>query len=112
MSQYDTVLCDKLLALLSDYFEGVTRPACRDIEKHIGNCAPCRAFVESLRQVIAKPRSHRPEKPSARVVAHLRQAILVTPPAKRPARALQPTIEKREQRSFPPILASQPVEKI
>ncbi len=87
MKLQKSVLCDKLVALLSEYFEGVTRPACRDLQRHIAKCAPCRGFVESLRQVIVAPERNRPKKPSPRVVAHMRKAVLM--PARKAKRSLR-----------------------
>jgi anti-sigma factor RsiW len=49
--------CRELVARLSEYLDGELDPeACAGVEMHMGDCAPCRAFLESLRRTIALTR--------------------------------------------------------
>lgn len=46
--------CEELLAGLNEYVDGETRPAfCQAIQKHLGDCNPCRIVIDNIRQTIA-----------------------------------------------------------
>jgi anti-sigma factor RsiW len=54
--------CRELFALLSEYLDIELPPeACEQIRKHIEDCEPCVAFVESLQKSIAICRQYQPD---------------------------------------------------
>ena len=45
--------CSSIISLLSDYLDGRLPAAVRtDLERHIGGCTDCAAFVESFRSTV------------------------------------------------------------
>ena len=71
---HDRAECLALLERLSPYLDGDLDPAgCREVEAHMENCAPCVAFLESLRRTVAllekDPRPTLPEDVKAAIVA-------------------------------------------
>jgi predicted anti-sigma-YlaC factor YlaD len=53
--------CKKIFALLSEYLDLELAPdACRAIEEHLKDCAPCIEFAESLRKTIELCRQYSP----------------------------------------------------
>ncbi len=53
--------CRSLFAALSDYMDGVVDDAvCSEMDRHINDCAPCQAFLASLKQAVAQCRSYQP----------------------------------------------------
>ena len=45
--------CDDLLKLLSDYVDGEVDPAiCKELEKHLSDCDPCRVVVDNITQTV------------------------------------------------------------
>lgn len=62
------VKCRGLFAALSDYLDGIVEDAvCEQMQKHIADCAPCQAFVASLKAVVAQCRRYSPECPPDRL---------------------------------------------
>ena len=54
--------CRDLFAALSDYLDGIVDDAvCNQMQKHIDDCAPCQAFLASLKHVITACRAYTPE---------------------------------------------------
>ena len=54
--------CRRLFAALSDYMDGIVDDAvCEEMDRHIGDCAPCQAFLSSLQQAVAQCRSYAPQ---------------------------------------------------
>lgn len=54
--------CRGMFASLSDYLDGIVDDAsCEQMRKHISDCPPCQAFVESLRQTVDACRAYTPE---------------------------------------------------
>ncbi|MCU0248308.1 MAG: zf-HC2 domain-containing protein [Bryobacter sp.] len=46
--------CKTIFSLLSQYIDGELPPdACREIEAHMHDCAPCVEFLESLRKSVS-----------------------------------------------------------
>ncbi len=46
--------CQELLKALSEYVEGGVDPAiCKELEKHLGDCNPCRVVVDTLKKTIS-----------------------------------------------------------
>lgn len=68
--------CQHLLADLSDYIDGEAAAAvCAEIERHLADCADCRAVVDTLRKTIylyrTLPQPTLPETTRARLIAAL-----------------------------------------
>ena len=54
--------CRGMFASLSDYLDGIVDDAtCEQMRKHISDCPPCQAFVESLRRTVEACRAFTPE---------------------------------------------------
>ncbi len=63
--EHGTARCRELMERLSEYLDGELDPeACRGMDEHMEDCAPCRAFLESLRRTVALiERQPRPRLP-------------------------------------------------
>lgn len=60
--------CRDLFAALSDYLDGIVDDAvCIQMQRHINDCAPCQAFLASLKRVITQCRAYKPECSPQRV---------------------------------------------
>ncbi len=69
--------CRELFAALSDYLEEkLDDSMCDKIEKHMGDCRPCQAFLATLEQTIAQCRQAPNACPDRRQAEKLRQALL------------------------------------
>ncbi len=81
--------CRELFAALSDYLdEKLDDSMCDKIEKHMGDCRPCQAFLATLEQTIAQCRQSPRACPDRRQAEKLRQALLAQfqKPARRKGR--------------------------
>jgi RNA polymerase sigma-70 factor (ECF subfamily) len=59
--------CRTLFAALSDYMDGLVDDAvCEQMDRHIGDCRPCQAFLRSLKNVVQQCRSYAPGGQSKR----------------------------------------------
>lgn len=59
--------CRHLFAQLSDYMDGVIDDAmCDEMDRHIGDCEPCQAFLFSLKDAVRRCRAYRPAMDSER----------------------------------------------
>jgi len=69
--------CRMMFALLSDYLD-LELPAdtCRELEMHVGGCAPCAEFTESLRKTIELCRAYRPQQIPQPLALDLRRQLL------------------------------------
>jgi anti-sigma factor RsiW len=46
--------CRELFGRLSEYLDGELDPTlCDETDRHLGDCAPCQEFLESLRRTVA-----------------------------------------------------------
>lgn len=53
--------CRKLFAALSDYMDGLVDDAvCEQMGKHLDDCKPCQAFLDSLEETVKQCRSYQP----------------------------------------------------
>jgi RNA polymerase sigma-70 factor (ECF subfamily) len=69
--------CQQLFAELSDYLDGALDDRlCKELEKHMGGCQPCQAFLNSLEQTVEQCRQHRLAGLSRQAAARTRKAIL------------------------------------
>lgn len=49
----ESASCRELFARLSEYIDGeLDASLCSGVETHMGDCAPCRDFLESLRRTV------------------------------------------------------------
>ena len=53
--------CREMFASLSDYIDGLADdPLSREMEKHLGDCKPCVAFLDSLKSAVDQCRTYEP----------------------------------------------------
>jgi RNA polymerase sigma-70 factor (ECF subfamily) len=70
--------CKHLFAALSDYLDQEIDPAlCSQLERHLGDCSPCQAYLSSLEETVRRCRDHCPPAMKQRLSADLR-ALLKT----------------------------------
>ncbi len=68
--------CKQMFAQLSDYLDGALDPTmCDKLERHIGGCAPCEAFLGSLRTSIEQARRYQAQPPDATTAAAMRASL-------------------------------------
>jgi anti-sigma factor RsiW len=69
--------CADLLAVINEYVDGQADPAlCRELQKHLATCNPCRVVVDNLRQTITLYREHKPCRLPAGFHKRLHKALL------------------------------------
>lgn len=69
--------CKAMFAELSDYLdEQLDDSLCEELEKHLGSCEPCQAFLASLEATVTQCREAPQEHPDATKAARLRQKLL------------------------------------
>ena len=70
--------CRALFAELSDYLdEQLDESLCDELERHMGGCGPCQAFVASLQASIEYCRRSGGECPPARTASQLRKELML-----------------------------------
>ena len=75
--------CKRLFSLLSDYLDQELDPSlCENMETHLGDCSPCKAYLASLEETVRRCRRHCTEEVKAKVRAQVR-ALLQTAGAAR-----------------------------
>lgn len=68
--------CREMFAALSDYMDGLVDDAhTREMEKHLNDCKPCVAFLDSLKSAVQQCRTYEPTCDTARF-EELRQDLL------------------------------------
>jgi RNA polymerase sigma-70 factor (ECF subfamily) len=68
--------CKQIFANLSDYLDGALDDTlCKELERHMGGCKPCEAFLASLRNTIEQTHSLPRQRPGPRAVARLRARL-------------------------------------
>ena len=71
--------CMRIFAVLSEYLDGdLPVKNCRELERHLKGCAPCIAYLESLKNTVEACRRYQVPKvspPSKRVREALRSAL-------------------------------------
>lgn len=69
--------CRELFAALSDYLDKkLDDSMCEKMEAHMGDCRPCKAFLATLEQTIARCRQTPSACPDRRKAEKIRQALL------------------------------------
>jgi RNA polymerase sigma-70 factor, ECF subfamily len=79
--------CREMFASLSDYIDGLADdPLSREMEKHLGDCNPCVAFLDSLKSAVDQCRTYEPvcdttraEKLRKDLVAKYQAAVAALP---------------------------------
>lgn len=82
--------CRDMFASLSDYMDGLaTKARNREMEKHLGDCKPCVAFLENLKSAVNQCREYQPPCDSTRaselrrqLMTQYRAAVAALPKAK------------------------------
>jgi RNA polymerase sigma-70 factor (ECF subfamily) len=68
--------CKQIFANLSNYLDGVLDDTlCKELERHMGGCKPCEAFLSSLRNAIEQTRALPSQQPDPRAVAQVRARL-------------------------------------
>jgi RNA polymerase sigma-70 factor, ECF subfamily len=68
--------CKQIFANLSDYMNGALDDTlCKELERHMGGCKPCEAFLASLRNTIEQTHSLPSQQPDQRATAQLRARL-------------------------------------
>ena len=81
--QLPSARCKRLFALLSDYVDQQIDPSlCADVEDHLGDCSPCKAYLASLEETVRRCQRHCTEELKAKVRAQVRNLIRESAAAK------------------------------
>jgi RNA polymerase sigma-70 factor (ECF subfamily) len=81
--QQPSARCKRLFALLSDYVDQQIDPSlCADVEGHLGDCSPCKAYLASLEETVRRCQRHCTEELKAKVRAQVRNLIRESAAAK------------------------------
>ena len=68
--------CKHLFATLSDYIDHELDPSlCANLERHMGDCMPCQAYLASLEETVRRCRRHCTEEVKAKVRAQVRELL-------------------------------------
>jgi RNA polymerase sigma-70 factor (ECF subfamily) len=68
--------CKQIFANLSDYLDGALDDTlCKELERHMGGCKPCVAFLASLRNTIEQTHSLPSQPPDPRAAARVRDRL-------------------------------------
>lgn len=74
--QQPSARCKRLFALLSDFINREVDPSlCADVEGHLGDCSPCKAYLASLEETVRRCQRHCTEELKAKVRAQVRNLI-------------------------------------
>jgi RNA polymerase sigma-70 factor, ECF subfamily len=69
--------CKAMFAELSNYLdEQLDDSLCEELERHLGGCEPCKAFLSSLEATIEQCRTSSAECPSSKKAVRLRKQLL------------------------------------
>ena len=75
--------CKRLFAMLSDYIDHEIDPSlCQNVEDHLGDCSPCKAYLASLEETVRRCRRHCTEELKAKVRAQVRELLRESASAK------------------------------
>jgi len=68
--------CKQIFANLSDYLDGaLDETLCKELERHMGGCKPCEAFLASLRNTIEQTQSLSSQSPDPRAAARVHDRL-------------------------------------
>jgi hypothetical protein len=66
-----------MFAELSNYLDQrLDDSLCEELERHMGGCEPCKAFLSSLKSTIEQCRISAAERPSSKKAMRLRKQLL------------------------------------
>lgn len=69
--------CKEMFAELSSYLDDVLDDSlCEELEKHLGGCAPCQAFLENLEKSIEQCKAIPADAPDPKLAARLRRELM------------------------------------
>ena len=69
--------CKAMFAELSNYLdEQLDDSLCEELERHLGGCEPCKAFLSSLEATIEQCRKSPAENPSGKTAVRLRKQLM------------------------------------
>lgn len=69
--------CKAMFAELSDYLdEQLDDSMCAELEKHMGGCEPCKAFLSTLESTISSLRNSAAHSPNPKLARKLREDVL------------------------------------
>ena len=69
--------CKAMFAELSNYLdEQLDASLCEELERHLGGCEPCKAFLSSLKATVEQCRRSPTESPDREKAAELRRKVL------------------------------------
>jgi RNA polymerase sigma-70 factor (ECF subfamily) len=75
--------CKRLFALLSDYMDQEIDPSlCENVEGHLDDCSPCKAYLASLEETVRRCQRHCTEELKAKVRAQVRELLRKSATAK------------------------------
>jgi RNA polymerase sigma-70 factor (ECF subfamily) len=68
--------CKQIFANLSDYLDGALDDTlCKELERHMGDCEPCVAFLASLRNTIEQTHSLPSQRPDPHAAVRVRDRL-------------------------------------
>jgi len=68
--------CKELFAALSDYIDlELDSSMCDDLQRHLGDCSPCQAYLASLEETVRRCKRHCTEQVKARVREQVRELL-------------------------------------
>lgn len=68
--------CSSIFALLSEYLDRDLPPGdCAELEQHIQSCAPCVAFVDSLKKSVALGQAYASDMDVPALTADTKQSL-------------------------------------
>jgi RNA polymerase sigma-70 factor (ECF subfamily) len=69
--------CREMFAALSDYLDGrLPDELCAQIQQHMGSCEACTAFLDTLRQTVARTHQLEAGRPDPAIAAEVREKLL------------------------------------
>ena len=75
--------CKRLFSMLSDFLDQELDPSlCQNVESHLGDCSPCKAYLASLEETVRRCKRHCTEDVKAKVRAQVRNLIRESAAAK------------------------------
>ncbi len=68
--------CHELLKMLNEYVDGDIDPAvCRELEKHLAGCNPCKVVIDNIRKTISLYKNDKVYELPAHFRKHLHKAL-------------------------------------
>lgn len=75
--------CKRLFSMLSDYLDQELDPSlCQNMESHLGDCSPCKAYLASLEETVRRCKRHCTEELKTKVRAQFHELLRESSAAK------------------------------